>query len=422
MKQHRSIAVVGAGPAGLTAADTLRQLGYENVTVFEADKRVGGKVCSVPTPGGIVELGAVLASVECELVLGLAERFGVRREAYPVPQHFLDEHGVRHDAAGFLASRHDAVTIARAVACYGEALARCAAVCDDDLAVVPVDLQMPFERYAALHGFTPVAELARGALTGFGYGYLETVPAFYLMKLIGWLLRPGGRDGLLPGEFFMFPDGFQGLWEALARELDVRLDTPVTRLTRGGDGVRLTVGGEERRFDAAIVAAPLHTVHRFMALTEEETALFRQLHSKRYVVSAFAATDLARGEFLFLHENEWPDRIGHMNAWANRNPATPMYLGWQLAPAQATPEELTALLAADVAAAGGQLERVALRREWDYFPHVGQGALQGRFFERVARLQGEGGVWFAGGALHFETVEHSARQARALVRRGFGPR
>ncbi|GGC15297.1 flavin monoamine oxidase family protein [Pseudoduganella buxea] len=419
MKKDRSIAVVGAGPAGLTAADTLRQLGYANVTVFEADSRVGGKVCSVATPAGVVELGAVLASAECELVLGLAERFGIRRAAYPVPQRFLDEHGVRHDAAGFLASRWDGATIARAVACYGEALARCAAVCDDDLAEVPDDLQLPFDRYAALHGFTPVAELARGALTGFGYGHSETVPALYLMKLIGWLLRPGVQGSLLPGEFFMFPDGFQGLWEALAREHDVRLSSPVTRLVRGGDGVRLTVAGTEHRFDAAIVTAPLHTVHRFMDLTEEETALFGQLRSSRYVVSAFAATGLATGEFLFLLENERPARIGHMNAWANRNPATPMYLGWQQAPGQATPSDLTALLAADVARAGGQLERVALRREWDYFPHVGQAALQGRFFEQVARLQGEGGVWFAGGALHFETVEHSARQARALVRRSF---
>ncbi len=419
MNKDRSIAVIGAGPAGLTAADTLRQLGYADVTVFEAENRVGGKVCSVATPAGVVELGAVLASAECELVLGLAERFGVRRAAYPVPQRYLDEHGVRHDAAAFLANRWDGATIARAVSCYGAALARCAAVCDDDLADVPDDLQLPFDRYAALHGFTPVAELACAALTGFGYGHGETVPAFYVMKLIGWLLRPGGQGELLPGEFFMFPDGFQGLWQALAAQLDVRLDTPVTHLVRGGDAVQVTADGRVQHFDAVIVAAPLHTVHRFMDLTAAEAALFGQLRSSRYVVSAFAATGLATGEFLFLPENGRPARIGHMNAWANRNPATPMYLGWQQAPRQATPADLTTLLAADVARAGGQLDRVALRREWDYFPHVGQAALQGGFFARVARLQGEGGVWFAGGALHFETVEHSARQARALVRRSF---
>ncbi|AVR96814.1 FAD-dependent oxidoreductase [Pseudoduganella armeniaca] len=420
MKRSDPIAVVGAGPAGLCAADTLRQLGYTNVTVLEAEQRVGGKVCSVATPAGIVEMGAVLASSECELVLGLARRFAIPYAAYPVPQHYLDEQGRRHDAAGFLASRYDGPTIARAVAAYADQLARCAALGDSDLAALDDDLHLPFDRYAALHGFTPVAELARGALVGFGYGYYESVPACYYMKLIGWLLRPDGQGGLRPGELFMFPQGFQGLWEALAREHDVRLGTPVTALRRIADGrVSITAGGVQYEVAAAIVAAPLHTVAAFMTLTDAERALFGQLRSHRYVVSAFAATGLATGEFLFLHENEVAARCGHMNAWANRNPALPMYLGWQLAPRTASDEALTALLADDVARQGGRLERVALRREWDYFPHVDSAALGQRFFEQVAALQGAGQVWYAGGALHFETVEHSARQARALVRRAF---
>jgi predicted NAD/FAD-dependent oxidoreductase len=420
MKRSDPIAVVGAGPAGRCAADTLRQLGYSNVTVFEAEQRVGGKVCSVATPAGIVEMGAVLASSECELVLGLARRFAIPYAAYPVPQHYLDEQGRRHDAAGFLASRYDGPTIAAAIAAYAAQLARCAALGDSDLAALDDDLHLPFDRYAALHGFTPVAELARGALVGFGYGYYESVPACYYMKLIGWLLRPDGQGGLRPGEFFMFPQGFQGLWEALARELDVRLGTPVTALRRQADQrVSIAAGGAQHDFAAAIVAAPLHAVAAFMTLTDAERELFGQLRSHRYVVSAFAATGLATGEFLFLHENEVATRCGHMNAWANRNPALPMYLGWQLAPRTASVEQLTALLADDVARQGGRLERVALRREWDYFPHVDSAALGQRFFEQVAALQGTGQVWYAGGALHFETVEHSARQARALVRRAF---
>lgn len=420
MKRSDPIAIVGAGPAGLCAADTLAQLGYTNVTVFEANDRVGGKVCSVATPAGVVEMGAVLASSECELVLGLARRFEIAYAAYPVPQHYLDESGRRHDAAGFLASRYDGPTIARAIAAYAAALERCAALNDSDLASIDEDLRLPFDRYAALHGFTPVAELARGALVGFGYGYYESVPACYYMKLIGWLLRPDGQGGLRPGELFMFPQGFQGLWDALARQLDVRLGTPVTALRRAADGsVRITAAGVAHEFAAAIVAAPLHTVASFVALSDAERALFGQLRSHRYVVSAFAASGLATGEFLFLHENEVAARCGQMNAWANRNPALPMYLGWQLAPRGASAEALTALLADDIARQGGRLERVALRQEWDYFPHVDSAALERRFFERVAALQGEGQVWYVGGALHFETVEHSARQARALVRRAF---
>jgi phytoene dehydrogenase-like protein len=425
MKSRQSIAIIGAGPSGLAAADALRQLGYAQVTVFEQNARVGGKVHSVPTPAGVVELGAVLASAECELVLGLARRLGVEYAPYPVAQHFLDEEGRRHDAAGFLASRYGAVEIRCAIACYAEALERFAAADSDDMGELPDDLCLPFDQFAARYGFTPVAELARGALIGFGYGYYETVPALYFMKLIGWLFKPDGAGGLRPGDFFMFPQGLQSLWEALAREHDVRLHAGVSALRRDivTNTVHLTVnGGEPQVFDAAIVATPLQAVDRFVDLTRAEADVLRHLRSNRYVVSAFAASGLATGEFLFLHENEFPGRIGHMNAWANRNPALPMYLGWQLADWQASEAQLELMLAGDIEARGGRLERVALRQEWDYFPHVGQAALQQGFLTRMAALQGQGGVYYVGAALNFETVEHSARQARALIWRHFASR
>lgn len=422
MNASQSIAVIGAGPAGLTAADTLRQLGYSQVTVFEQSARVGGKVCTVQTPAGAVEMGAVIAAAECELVLGLADRLRVPVAPYPVGQRFLDEDGARHDAMSFLASRYSTAEIRQAIASYGAALERYAMVDADTLAGMPPELHEPFDRFAASHGFTPVAELARGALVGFGYGYYETVPALYFMKLIAWLFRPDGSGGLAPGKFFVFPQGFQGLWEALAREHDVRLSAAVTALAhQPGQPVRLTVNGSAQHcFDAVVVAAPLHVARSFLPPDGEAAALCAQLRSNRYLVNVFAASGLPGGEFLFLHPNEQPERIGHMNAWANRNPATPLYLGWQLARRGADSDALQALLAADVAAQGGRLEHVALRQEWDYFPHVDCAALQAGFFERLEALQGRDGVYYVGGTLNFETVEHSARHARAVMRRHFG--
>ena len=45
---HASIAIVGAGPSGLSAATRLLELGYHDVTIFEASQRVGGRVHPVP--------------------------------------------------------------------------------------------------------------------------------------------------------------------------------------------------------------------------------------------------------------------------------------------------------------------------------------------------------------------------------------
>ena len=54
------IAIIGAGPAGLTAAWRLKKRGYTSVRVFEKNDRVGGK-CLTPTINGHnYELGAVI--------------------------------------------------------------------------------------------------------------------------------------------------------------------------------------------------------------------------------------------------------------------------------------------------------------------------------------------------------------------------
>ena len=73
----RRIVVIGAGFAGLAAADALRADGAE-VTVLEARDRVGGRVWSVPFgDGAIVERGAEFILPGYESMEALAARFGI---------------------------------------------------------------------------------------------------------------------------------------------------------------------------------------------------------------------------------------------------------------------------------------------------------------------------------------------------------
>ena len=45
LERAQRIAIIGAGAAGLTAAEELKDKGYQNITVFERTDRAGGK-CS----------------------------------------------------------------------------------------------------------------------------------------------------------------------------------------------------------------------------------------------------------------------------------------------------------------------------------------------------------------------------------------
>ena len=54
---RRSIAIIGAGPAGLTAALELQKAGIHNITVLEADALVGGISRTVECHGNRIDIG-----------------------------------------------------------------------------------------------------------------------------------------------------------------------------------------------------------------------------------------------------------------------------------------------------------------------------------------------------------------------------
>ena len=419
------IAVVGAGPSGLTAADTLHELGYQNVTVFEKNDRVGGKVYSYRNGSTVSELGAVFASPDYSLVLGLADKYGIPYQAYVTTQSILDENGVKQSAQSFLTSRYSTLQILGATVAYGAALTLFTQIQQNGFAWLLPDLELPFDQFAAKYGFTPIAELARSVMIGFGYGYYETAPAANFMKLLGWLVKIGGSQGLQQATYYTFPTGYQSIWEAVAQHLDVRLGSTVTAITRrpllsGKSRVTLTINDRDNYdFDVVIISAPLNRVGSFMTLTDDEQALFSEVQSERYVVSLFAARGLATDEVLFFHGNARPERINHVNVWANRDANNPVYVGYQIVDPQIPLAQVTATLADDVAGQGGQFGGALLQQEWDYFPHVSTAAMQAGFYERVEALQGRNNTFYVGGTLSFETVEHSARYARALVQKNF---
>lgn len=53
-----AIVVIGAGASGVAAATYLLEQGHKNLIVLEAEKRIGGRVHTVPFAANVVDLGA----------------------------------------------------------------------------------------------------------------------------------------------------------------------------------------------------------------------------------------------------------------------------------------------------------------------------------------------------------------------------
>jgi len=83
-RRSADVVVVGAGLAGLTAADLLRRRG-RSVIVLEAEDRVGGRVRDLPLGRGeVLETGAEFIGPTQDRIAALARRFGV--ETFPTFQ------------------------------------------------------------------------------------------------------------------------------------------------------------------------------------------------------------------------------------------------------------------------------------------------------------------------------------------------
>lgn len=50
--------MIGAGAAGIAAATRLIEKGYKNLTILEAEDRIGGRIHTIPFASNVVDLGA----------------------------------------------------------------------------------------------------------------------------------------------------------------------------------------------------------------------------------------------------------------------------------------------------------------------------------------------------------------------------
>jgi spermine oxidase len=56
--KSKQILIIGAGASGIYAAVNLIKNGFDNVTILEAENRIGGRIETIPFASGYIDMGA----------------------------------------------------------------------------------------------------------------------------------------------------------------------------------------------------------------------------------------------------------------------------------------------------------------------------------------------------------------------------
>jgi len=300
-------------------------------------------------------------------------------------------------------------------------------------------------------------------ITMMGFGYLRDTATPYVLKFmtLGTFVPMMLYPMPVIGWFFRWPrrfvDGYERLWEDVAKGLNVLLDVDITRIGRPGDractddsiSINFLHPGQAMfktdehdatlYFDYLVLACPLENevLRRFIEVRDDERALFDMIETFAYCMTTFNVDrDLEHSVNCVFPFDE--TRIGKPWAVVQMFPGQSRVVQFYArAPRDemVTDAEMQDVVRASVKLAYQMGHEIAgwksngdpdpdRRAEyhtfdcWPYFQHVSSNDF-GKFYAGLEALQGQNRTYYVGGATNFELIEPILEYAKALVDENF---
>jgi protoporphyrinogen oxidase len=458
--KRASILIVGAGPAGLSAAYYLKKHGFKNVTVMERLGRVGGLCCSATEDYQSFELGAVIVPPSYRELQKISKDVGM--ELMPVwgsaaiSLSDMDSDDVYHDLFTYLAGGASLSEKTRFIilcARYIQKWFRHRKAIDKPGWKGIADhseLCISFSDWLHNNNLQDLSRLFEIPITAFGYGNLDEIAAPYVLRyidpltFISGLLSSHKIARFVPSFLLLkhFKFGFQRFWERVAWELNVRLNCKVKRIDRDEKGISVTYShpaqlinkpviheNVKAHYDFLILACPLlpEDFQKFMDLTAEEARLSAKLRFNPYVVSTFEiAGEPLKERIVFVLP---PPSVGEPLVLSQQYEDNELTAFYAYLPTQDPTPGDEARFKEQVAryarAVGGRIRQDDDWHQydvWHYFRHIGPADFRAGYYDDWESIQGKNSTYYVGGLFDFDFIEGIIRYSKNLVEKNFtGP-
>ncbi|TAL35216.1 MAG: FAD-dependent oxidoreductase [Spirochaetes bacterium] len=432
-----SVCIVGAGPAGLSAAYFLKQKGYSRITVLEKNDCVGGK-CLTKYYGNInYSLGAVSIGPRDKNVFHLISDFGLRLVTSPVSPALIDgTTGMHHPLETLIASEKILDVTASMVKYFYYLLKYHHILRKVGFENIPRELATPFSPWLEERGMKSILNLFLPIVTCFGYGDLQEIPAIYVLKYMNLanfpLLFHFAICRLLnirPRWPKLIDEGFQELLHKMAGTLpDVRLNACIQSISRTNEGIRVnyidTLTGKALsiKADSLILSIPPEGNFKgLLDLTDEETTIFSRVRCGHYYTTSCRIEGDLDGFLFNLVQN---GNIGipqnvvpYMISKPVENSDIAIVYSYALSPVASDSIEHNILEFAR--SIGITIREVLNISEWKYFFHFDSEDVRDGFHGRLERLQGRNRTYYTGGLFNFELVENSISYSGYIINKYF---
>lgn len=432
------IGIIGAGAAGLSAAHYLKQENYNDVTIFEASDQVGGKCCSIEIDSHIFDTGAVIATMGYNRVLALAEEYNVPMINAP-KLYYKSLETLEQRRLG--APSFEGFTTIKAMMELGQLLIKMRATRTPGHRHLEFDLAKNINDWLHENNLENIQEMLVPAFTGFGYGYKEHIPAAYLFKMAeltfansvsnnwrwfktAFQSQQKSEQNNLPfadlSEPLMFEKGYQSLFEAMAQGFNIKLNTTISTIEINGEFKALIDNhGQIHQFDQIIIATPPNITTKLVNFDIDLSKLFQTPRTLDYHVFLTEFKKPIDQEAWFLPENTLSmSGLGRPVVVSRVTPNCNIGTCYAYSNEHIDIAQLENNLEEDCDRLGLGLKSIKQHKRWDYFPHVDAEHFN-EFYKKLEQVQGRNGIYFAGEATNFTTVEHVVCYSHSLVERFF---